>query len=437
LTGYTPFLERRREPKDAHVNRPGPLDRARQTRRLLRSEGGAAVLARIGDRVANKLSPPGQVRLPVSREDLTRASEIAARGWVLPPALPSRPDEPLTVAWVCVPPSAGSGGHTTMFRMITALERAGHTCVVYLTDRHGWSIDQHRATVRSWWPDVRADVRDAAEGIEDAHAIFATGWPTAYTVLGSPAKGLRFYLVQDYEPSFYAAGSEALLAEATYRFGFHAVTAGRWLSELLARDYGARADHFDFGCDLGRYTLDRSAERTGICYYARSSKPRRAYELGIAALEFFADRHPEVDIHFYGDTVAQPPFRAFNHGTMTPDELNGLYNRCVAGLVLSATNVSLVPHEMLASGCLPVVNDAEHNRIVLDNSEVVYSGTTPFELAEALSALVERNASERTAAVETAAASVQGRSWDEAGMQVERVVRTAVEAAARPSAIAA
>ena len=419
------------------MSRPGPLDRARQTRRLLLNEGGAAVLGRVGDRVAKRLSPPGRVRLPVSREDLVAASEIAARGWILPPALPANPGAPLTVAWVCVPPAPGSGGHTTMFRLVSALERAGHTCIIYLTDRHGWSIDQHRATVRSWWPDVRAEVRDAAEGIEDAHAIFATGWSTAYPVLASPAKGLRFYLVQDFEPSFHPAGSESLLAEATYRFGFHAITAGRWLSELLVRDYGARADHFEFGCDLDRYSLDRSAQRTGICYYARSSKPRRAYELGITALELFAERHPEVDIHFYGDGVPQPPFRAVNHGTLTPEELNGLYNRCVAGLVLSATNVSLVPHEMLAAGCIPVVNDAEHNRIVLDNAHVVYSGATPFELAAALSSLVERDAAERATVIEAAAASVQGRSWDEAGVRVEQVVRDAVEAASRPATFAA
>jgi hypothetical protein len=35
------------------------------------------------------------------------------------------------------------------------------------------------------------------------------------------------------------------------------------------------------------------------------------------------------------------------------------------GLVLSATNMSLVPYEMLAACCIPVVNDAEHNRCVL------------------------------------------------------------------------
>jgi O-antigen biosynthesis protein len=420
------------------MSRPGPIDRARQTQRLLRSEGAAGIAARVADRVSGRLSPAGRTRLPVPHDELVRAGEIAAAGWELPPALPAGDREPLTVAWVCVPPGGqGSGGHTTMFRMVEALERAGHTCVLYTTDRHGWSIDQHRETIRTWRPSMKAEVRDAAEGIEDAHAIFATGWSTAYTVLASPAAGSRFYLVQDFEPSFYPSGSESLLAEATYRFGFHGVTAGRWLSELLPREYGMPADHFDFGCDVDRYSLDPSIERDGICYYARFTKSRRAFELGLVALELFAERHPEIDIHFYGDVVKRPPFRAINHGTLTPAGLNELYNRCIAGLVLSATNVSLVPHEMLAGGCLPVVNEAEHNRIVLDNDDVVYSRPTPFELAETLCALVERPAAERAAAAERAGAGVRGRSWDEAGQQVERTVRRVVAAAGRPAAIAA
>ena len=58
-------------------------------------------------------------------------------------------------------------------------------------------------------------------------------------MLASPARGARFYLVQDFEPSFYAAGSEALMAEATYRFGFHGVTAG----PLAVGDAAARVRH--------------------------------------------------------------------------------------------------------------------------------------------------------------------------------------------------
>ncbi len=411
------------------MSHPTFLQRVRQTQRLLSSEGYAGVATRLRERAASWVAPSGDARLPVARADLSRAAEIASDGWRLPAPLPIRSGEPLEIAWVCVPQAAGAGGFTTLFRLATALEREGHRCIVYLHDRHGWALEQHRQTMRAWWPSLRAEIRSLAEGIEDAHAIFATSWETAYPVLTSPARGARLYLVQDYEPSFYAAGSESLLAEATYRFGFHGLTAGRWLEQRLEREHGMAADHFDFGCDLDRYKLDRATQRTGVCLYARPSTPRRAFELAVAALDLFAERHPEVDIHLYGESVPRLPFAATDHGLLAPDRLNDLYNRCIAGLSLSATNVSLVPHEMLAAGCIPVVNDAEQNRLVLDNPQVVYAPATPFDLANALCALVERPAAERRVAAEAAAASVGGASWDDAGAVVERVVREVVGAA--------
>jgi glycosyltransferase involved in cell wall biosynthesis len=418
------------------MSRPTAVERVRQTRRLLRSEGFAGVTARLLDRGARWLQPAGGERLPVAREDLVRAAEIASSGWQLPPPLPLGADEPLTVAWNCVPPGEGAGGFTTLFRLASSLEQAGHRCIIYLHDRHGWSLDQHERTIRAWWPSLQADIRDASDGIEDAHAIFAGSWETAYPVLTSPARGTRFYLVQDFEPSFYAAGSEALLAEATYRFGFHGLTPGRWLTEMLVRDYGMASDYFDFGCDLDKYRLDDSAERTGLCVYARPSTPRRAFELAVAALDLFAERHPEVDIHLYGESVGLLPFAATDRGLLTPEELNALYNRCVAGLTLSATNISLVPYEMLAAGCVPVVNDGPQNRMVLDNNEVVYAPPTPFDLANALSALFERPPAERRAGAAAAAASVQESTWDDVGTVVERVVRDAVDSACADAQVA-
>jgi len=150
-------------------------------------------------------------------------------------------------------------------------------------------------------------------------------------------------------------------------------------------------------------------------------------------LDLFAARRPDVDIHLFGAPAGtRLPFAATDHGLCTPEQLNDLYNRCVAGLVLSATNVSLVPHEMLAAGCIPVVNDAEHNRVVLDNDHIAYAPATPFELADALCALVDRPLGERGDAARAAAASVQGSSWDEAGAAVERIVRQVVEDAVHP-----
>ena len=411
---------------------PSAIERVRQTRRLLRAEGYSGVATRVLKRLSDRLAPADAGRPPIARADLLRAAEIARGGWILPAPLETAPGEPMTIAWVTVPPGAGSGGHTTMFRLVAALERAGHRCIVYLIDEHGWSLDQHERTIRSWWPWVQAEIRDAAGGIEDAHAIFATSWDTAYRVLASPARGRRFYLVQDFEPWFYPAGSEALLAEATYRFGFHGITAGRWLAERLRREYGMPADHFDFGRDPV-YACDplvAPEQRDGICLFSRPETPRRATELAIAALDLFAARHPDVDIHLYGDSPGALPFTAIDHGLLTPEQLSALYNRCIAGLVLSATNVSLVPKEMLAAGCIPVVNDAEHNRVVLDNAEVAYAPATPFELADALAALVERPLAERKAAAAAAAASVLDASWDDAGKTVVAIVRDAVLAAA-------
>lgn len=402
-----------------------------QAGRLLRHEGASGVAARALRRMAERVAPPSHM-LNVFGKDVVAAAEAAGDR---PAALPALPDEPLTVAWVMTPPYEGSGGHTTLLRMVGALEQAGHRCVLYFYDRWGGSLGEHERVLRAWWPWVRAEVRDAGGGIDDSHAVIATAWPTAYAVAASPAKGARFYFVQDFEPWFFPAGGEALLAEATYRFGFHGITAGRWLAGKLRADHGMPADHFDFGCDLEHYRLEDAGggadRRTGVCFFARSTTPRRAFELGALALELFAARHPGVDIHFYGDPVGRMPFRAVDHGVMTPSELGRLYNRCAAGLVLSATNVSLVPHEMLAAGCIPVVNDAEHNRVVLDNDHVAYTPATPRDLADALGRLVTRPPAAAAADAVAAAASVQSCSWDAAGRTVEAIVRRVVDDASR------
>ncbi|KQW48833.1 hypothetical protein ASC77_08885 [Nocardioides sp. Root1257] len=395
--------------------------RARQVRRLLADEGAGGIARRLRLRAAARLAPPGTRPLVVDAGDLDQAAQAAARGWTYPEPAPRAAGAPLTIAWVCTPPAPGSGGHTTMFRLVAGLESAGHRCVVYLQDQHGWSIEQHRATVRQHWPRVRADVRDFDAGVDDCDVLVATGWGTAYAVLGTTARGHRAYLVQDLEPMFSPAGSEYLLAEATYRFGFHGIAAGRWLAERLRADHGMTVDHFDFGCDLDAYGLEDRADpalRTGVAYYCRPHTPRRAHELSVFALERFARQRPDVPIHTYGEVLPTLPFAATQHGVLSPEQLSSLYNRCFAGLSLSATNVSLVPLEMLAAGCIPVVNDARHNRLVLDNAAVRYAPATPWELADALVELAAQSPADRQATARSAAASVTAASWADAEADV-------------------
>jgi hypothetical protein len=106
-----------------------------------------------------------------------------------------------------------------------------------------------------------------------------------------------------------------------------------------------------------------------------------------------------------------------------------IYNRCFAGLSLSLTNVSLVPHEMLAAGCIPIVNDAAHNRLVLDNPFVRYVPAYPQALATELDALVSLRDFDSLS--QDAARSVRSATWEDAGAAVDTIFRQSLRTGAQ------
>ena len=81
-----------------------------------------------------------------------------------------------------------------------------------------------------------SDVNDLPE----ADACVATFWATAYFVLKCGKAPRKFYFIQDYEPSFYRAGSASALAENTYRFGFYGIANTISLKEVYELEYGAK-----------------------------------------------------------------------------------------------------------------------------------------------------------------------------------------------------
>lgn len=387
--------------------------RGRQARRLWHDEGARGLARRVVRRVAHHMPLP-DAPWPVSRADLVAADLTVARTFAWRRV---RSGTPLWINVIITPPAPGSGGHTTVFRLVTHLEAVGHRVRLYLDDVHGSDAVWYASRIAQWWPDMRATVHDARNGLGDADAVIATAWPTAYRAYLDPASGKRFYLVQDFEPWFYAPGSMAAFAEATYRMGFHHITAGAWLAELLGERFGVHADSFDFGSD-DRYRLgdDAAPVRSGVIFHARHDTPRRAFELGLITLEVFARQHPLVPITLYGGTATTADFPHRSLGVITPDELASLYQRSRAGLSLSFTNASLVPHEMLAAGCIPVVNDAAHNRRVLDNEHIRYGSPDPHSLARALGAVIDNP--DADSAARAASLSVTTRHWSEAGDSV-------------------
>ena len=401
--------------------------RGRQLGGILATDGYRGLINRVRTKVADWIRPRALV-WPVLTEDVINAD--LAR----PPFARVRRAEivdPVLVNWVMSPPGIGSGGHTTIFRIIGHLEKSGFRNRIYLYDPYGGDLDYYRRIIREFYG-FTSGVDDMRGGMADADAIVATAWPSAYPVFNARSAGKRFYFVQDFEPFFHPTGTHSLLAENTYRMNFHGITAGRWLSDKLSRDFGMAADFFPFGCDTGRYRRDAGSVRSGVAFYARLGTPRRGVELGLLALELFSRRHPEVDLHLFGEDLGRLPFRHIAHGPTVPARLNEIYNRCAAGLCLSLTNVSLVPYEMLACGCIPVVNDAPHNRMVLDNPYVQYAAATPHALVAALEAVLCRPDLDTVSA--NGAASVGSVSWESAGSAVAAILRRALRAPAADEA---
>jgi glycosyltransferase involved in cell wall biosynthesis len=141
--------------------------------------------------------------------------------------------------------------------------------------------------------------------------------------------------------------------------------------------------------------------------------------------EAFAARRPDIEIHIYGDKLGRLPFPFIDHGHVTPEQLNHVYNRCYAGLSLSFTNVSLVALEMLSAGCIPVVNDTVQVRTDMENDFVRYAQPYPQALAAQLEAIVSTPDFETLSAA--AAASVRSTTWDEAGATVDSLLRRALQ----------
>lgn len=217
----------------------------------------------------------------------------------------------------------------------------------------------------------------------------ATYWTTAHALHVAAQAGMVsaervVSLVQDHEPSFFAASTESAAAAATYGAGFRTVVNSAPLQRFLAVHEGLSVPHdhvFRPALDLGRLAVVR-AERSSspiarLGFYARPSKPRNAHRTGIAALRVAAAILHDRGIPFEVTSMGE------QHGV---EALPGGTTVQVAGRLgwsayferLAVTDVLLslqmTPHpshpplDMVASGGVAVTNDLLGSRVGLHPS---------------------------------------------------------------------
>jgi glycosyltransferase involved in cell wall biosynthesis len=326
----------------------------------------------------------------------------------------------------------GSGGHSTIYNLLTRLEQRGHTASTWLHDPNGYQSHEWPAVVRrnlgEYFRPYRGPVFKGFGAWHGADVVVATGWETVHPVLTLDRCRARAYLVQDHEPEFFPTSAEGLWARETYTAGLYCITAGEWLRELLETRYGAHASSFDLGVDHDIYHQRSVVRRDDtVVFYARDATPRRGVPMGLLALAELHRRRPGLRFVLFGDHKRPvTPFPYEHLGIASPEELSWAFSEATVGLSLSLTNHSLIPQEMLACG-LPVVELAGENveRVFGADGPLELAAPDPIEIADALLQLID-DPGRRARRAEAGLSFVADRTWERAAIQLENGLRAAL-----------
>ena len=252
--------------------------------------------------------------------------------------------------------------------------------------------------------DVLAYSGDDPAMLPPADAAIATLWTSAYHVLRVNDTTAKFYLVQDYEPLFYSAGTMSALIEATYRFGFWGICNTPGVADAYRRVSGAPTQAFVPAVDRSvYYPLDPSqpkhaeGEPKTLVFYGRPGNDRNCFELGVRALRsvkrLLGDGVRIISVgakwepgQYDLDGVVE------NWGLLgTLEEVADLYRHCDAGLCFMQTpHPSYQPLEYMACGCPTVTNRNPANAWLLRHGEnCLLAEPTASAVAEAVVGLLQ------------------------------------------------
>lgn len=226
--------------------------------------------------------------------------------------------------------------------------------------------------------DGRADA-DLAD-LPPVDVAIATLWVTAYAVAKLRQVKRAFYLIQDFEPMFYPAGTMYALAEESYRLGLYGLCNTTNLAAIYRDDYAGSGMAFTPAVDTRVFHAEGRAARTSgspvtIFVYARPGHWRNCWELASLALEELKDKHGDRVRLVTAGSWAVPEDDAarldIKHlGLLDYQETGNLYRSCDIGLALTVSkHPSYLPLELMACGTATVAFDNPWGHWILRNDE--------------------------------------------------------------------
>ncbi len=309
------------------------------------------------------------------------------------------PRSRLSIAFVLRAPIApAGGGYRTIFGFARALEARGHLVRIYverIAHLAGKSDEEISEFCREHFGLGAPHIRVGHDSIEPSDIAIATNWPTAFVVDRLQNARSKAYFIQDYEPDFYDP-SDPLRpdVERTYSLPLKKIAFGRSLAELFTRRDRIDVDHVDFALDRSVFRNPGPRNTAGpvrILFFARPGMKRRAFSVGIEALEAVAKAEPDTQFALYG--MKEPMELGFDYenlGELTSVEVAEQMGRSDIHLSFSLTNVSWVPFEAMACGCAVVecLNDNVAAMLRADLGTCLLSEPRSEPVADALLKLV-------------------------------------------------
>ncbi|MYG94543.1 MAG: glycosyltransferase [Acidimicrobiia bacterium] len=197
------------------------------------------------------------------------------------------------------------------------------------------------------------------DDVPHSDAAIATMWTTAYFAARTPEQARRFYLIQDFEPMFYPAGTLYALAEHSYRLGLYGLCNTGHLADIYRDRYGGVASHFwpavdnTVFHDRNRVQPDPDRPVT-VFLYARPGHLRNCWELAARAIRLVKDELvDDVRIVTAGSWAFPEHMDSLitHMGQLDYAETGPLYRTCDIGVALTTSeHPSYLPLELMACG---------------------------------------------------------------------------------------
>ncbi len=241
-------------------------------------------------------------------------------------------------------------------------------------------------------------VMQRAEDFADlplADASICTLWTTAYFALHHKAVARRFYLIQDFEPAFYRAGSASAIVESTYRMGLYGIANTSSIRRIYETEYGGKAIHFNPFINEAVFYPSEFRDRRNpegpwlVFFYGRPVHRRNSFELLSAAMKRLKQSlRNRVRIVSAGGEWEPSEYGlqgiVENLGNLSYEDCARLYRETDVGVVMMLTrHPSYVPLELMACGSLVVTNlNAWTSWLLEDGENCLLTCATATAIAE-------------------------------------------------------